>query len=105
MNKLKSIKINAVFLAFVLIAGTFAAMSPSSFIIGANAQREAYNYGMEDRYDSYEEEYTDNNNMNQLNTPLTNQNTHQTTVTNPRIVAVPLSIKSNAIISILIIME
>jgi len=48
---------SAIFLATVLIAGTFAAISPSSFIIGANAQREVYNYGMEDRYDIYGPQY------------------------------------------------
>jgi hypothetical protein len=43
--------------------------------------------------------------MNQLNSALTNQNTHQTTVTNPRIAVVPLKRKLNAIILTLIIME
>ena len=42
---------NAIFLAVVLIAGTFAAISPT-FIIGVNAQSESFNYG----YNSYEQE-------------------------------------------------
>ncbi|HEX6294168.1 MAG TPA: hypothetical protein VFZ46_03370 [Nitrososphaeraceae archaeon] len=45
---------SAIFLAIVLVAGTFAAISPS-FIIGVNAQSESYDYG----YNSYEPEYTD----------------------------------------------
>ena len=50
MNKIVSIKnTNAIFLAIVLVAGTFAAISPSSFIIGVNAQSEyEYSYGYED---------------------------------------------------------
>ncbi len=45
---------SAIFLAIVLVAGTFAAISPS-FIIGVNAQSEPYDYG----YDSYKPEYKD----------------------------------------------
>ena len=62
MNKIVSTKTsNAIFLIIVLVAGTFAAISPS-FIVGAQA--EPY-YEMDDRYDSYEpteypSEYTDN---------------------------------------------
>jgi hypothetical protein len=43
-----------------LLAGTFAAMSPSSFIIkGANAQSESesYNYGMDNSYHNYNQNY------------------------------------------------
>ena len=58
MNKIFSLKSNAIFLATVLILGTIAIISPS-FIVGVQA--EPY-YGMDDKYDSYEEEYTDNNN-------------------------------------------
>ena len=57
-NKIVSTKSNAIFLATVLVLGTIAIISPS-FIVGAQA--EPY-YGMDDRYDSYEAEYTDNNN-------------------------------------------
>jgi parallel beta-helix repeat protein len=40
---------SAIFLAIVLLAGTFAAISPSSFIIGVNAQSEyEYSYGYDD---------------------------------------------------------
>ena len=45
-------KINAGFLAIVLIVGTFAAISPS-FMVGAHAQQ----YGMEQKYNSYEPDY------------------------------------------------
>jgi hypothetical protein len=46
-------KINTCFLAIVLIAGTFAALSPS-FMIGADAQQ----YGMDQqKYNSYEPDY------------------------------------------------
>jgi hypothetical protein len=48
---------SAIFLAIVLVAGTFAAMSPSSFITGVNAQAESYNYDMNDRYSDYEQDY------------------------------------------------
>jgi hypothetical protein len=50
--------LNTIFLATVLVLGTIASIS-TSFMLGA--QVEPY-YGMDDRYDSYEEEYTDNNN-------------------------------------------
>jgi hypothetical protein len=43
---------NAIFLAIVLIAGTFAAISPS-FMVGAHAQQ----YGMNQKYNSYEPDY------------------------------------------------
>jgi hypothetical protein len=49
-NKIVSIKFNAIFLIIVLVAGTFAAISPS-FIVGAQA--EPY-YEMDNRYNSYE---------------------------------------------------
>jgi hypothetical protein len=49
--------LNAIFLATVLVLRTIASIS-TSFMLGAQA--EPY-YGMDDRYDSYEEEYTDNN--------------------------------------------
>jgi hypothetical protein len=55
---------NAIFLAIVLIAGTFAAISPSSFITGVHAQSQPDNYGMDDSYDkksygkdSYDSDY------------------------------------------------
>ena len=69
MNKILPIKSNAIFLAAVLVVGTFASISPS-FIIGVNAQYEPkyrmdteYNsyepdYGMDKRYNSYEPLYT-----------------------------------------------
>jgi hypothetical protein len=47
---------NTIFLAIVLVAGTFAAISPS-FIIGVNAQAEPYDYGMEQKYSDYEQDY------------------------------------------------
>ena len=43
---------SAIFLAIVWIVGTFAAISPS-FMIGAHAQQ----YGMDQRYNSYQPEY------------------------------------------------
>jgi hypothetical protein len=43
---------SAIFLAIVLIVGTFASLSPS-FMIGAHAQQ----YGMDQRYNSYEQNY------------------------------------------------
>jgi hypothetical protein len=45
-------KINAGFLALILIVGTFAAISPS-FMIGAHAQL----YGMDQKHNSYESDY------------------------------------------------
>jgi hypothetical protein len=54
-NKISLTKSNAIFLATVLVLGTFAAISPSSFIIGVNAQTEPY-YEMENGYSSYEAE-------------------------------------------------
>jgi hypothetical protein len=36
--------------------GTFAAISPS-FVIGVNAQGETYDYGMEQKYSNYEQDY------------------------------------------------
>ena len=58
MNKIISTKTtSSIFLAIVLIAGTFAAISPSSFITGVNAQSEYENgYG-----------YYDNNNDDSYN--------------------------------------
>ena len=52
MNRLVSTKINAGFLAIVLIAGTLAAISPS-FMVGAHAQQ----YGMDQKYNTYEPDY------------------------------------------------
>ena len=53
MNKIDSTnKINAGFLILLLIAGTFAAISPS-FIFGAHAQE----YGIQQKYNSYESDY------------------------------------------------
>ena len=53
MRKIVSTKkINAIFLAIVLIVGTFAAISPS-FMIGAHAQQ----YGMDQKYNNYEPDY------------------------------------------------
>ena len=53
MSKIISTKkTSAIFLAIVLIAGTFAALSPS-FMIGAHAQQ----YGMDKKYNSYEPDY------------------------------------------------
>ena len=53
MSKIISTKINAGFLAIVLIVGTFAAISPS-FMVGAHAQQ----YGMDQqKYNSYEPDY------------------------------------------------
>ena len=60
MNIFKAtVKINSVFLAIVLVAGTFASISPSFFITGVNAQSESYDYGMDDKYNkkSYENSY------------------------------------------------
>ena len=54
MSKIVSTKkINASFLAIVLIVGTFAALSPS-FMIGAHAQQ--FN-GMDQKYNNYEQDY------------------------------------------------
>ena len=53
MSKEVSTKeINAGFLAIVLIVGTLAAISPS-FMVGAHAQQ----YGMDQKYNSYEPDY------------------------------------------------
>ena len=52
MSKIILTKINAGFLAIILIVGTFAAISPS-FMVGAHAQQ----YGMEQKYNSYEPDY------------------------------------------------
>jgi len=75
LNKILSIKSNAIFLAVVLIAGAIAAISPS-FITGVNAQSEPYprdnsyerepreyppQYADSNRYNSYEPEYEMNN--------------------------------------------
>jgi hypothetical protein len=54
LNKILSIKLNAIFLAAVLVVGTFATISPS-FIIGVNAQSEPY-YEKDARYSNYEQE-------------------------------------------------
>ncbi len=54
LNIFKVTKASAIFLAIVLVAGTFAAISP--FIIGVNAQSEPY-YGMDDRYSDYKQDY------------------------------------------------
>jgi hypothetical protein len=55
LNKIVSIKSNAIFLAIVLVAGTIAVFSPS-FIIEVEAQAESEYYGMDNRYNSYEPE-------------------------------------------------
>ena len=52
MSKIVSTKINAGFLAIVLIAGTLAAISPSLMIV-AHAQQ----YGMDQKYNNYEQDY------------------------------------------------
>lgn len=55
----KTAKFNSIFLAIVLIAGTFAAVYPS-FIIGVQAQAEyenSYGYDNNDNY-SYNSEYS-----------------------------------------------
>jgi hypothetical protein len=58
LSNIKSTKRNeAVFLAAVLVAGIFAAISPS-FIIGVNAQYDPQ-YGMDTRHSSYEPESED----------------------------------------------
>ena len=61
MNKFNA-KTNILFLAVILVAGTFASITPSSFIIG-EAQA-AVPYGMDDSYRPTE--YQDNNNYNKL---------------------------------------
>jgi hypothetical protein len=59
LNKIVSTKnTSAIFLAIVLVLGTIATIS-QSFILGAQA--EPY-YEMDDRYDSYEPDYSDRNN-------------------------------------------
>jgi hypothetical protein len=55
-KKLSRKSTSAVFLAIVLVAGTFAAISPS-FVTGVNAQGETNDYGLDDRYNSYEQDY------------------------------------------------
>ena len=59
-NKLTSstTKLNAIFLAIVLITGTIAVISPSFIIKGVNAQSEPY-YEKDTRYSSYEPEQED----------------------------------------------
>ena len=55
----KTAKINSIFLAIVLIAGTFAAVYPS-FIIGIQAQSEyeyENGYGYEENNYNYNSEY------------------------------------------------
>lgn len=58
LNKIVSIKnTNAIFLAVILVAGTFAAIFQSFIIIGVNAQDGLEYYdGMSNRYNSYEPE-------------------------------------------------
>ena len=63
MNKILSIKSNAIFLAAVLVVGTFAAIAPSSFIIGVQAQHYPQ-YGMDTGYNSYEPDYGMDKNYN-----------------------------------------
>ena len=59
MNKIVSTEnTSAIFLATVLVLGTISTISPS-FMLGAQA--EPY-YGMNNRYDSYEPDYSDRNN-------------------------------------------
>ena len=58
LNKIVSIKnTNAIFLAVILVAGTFAAIFQSFIIIEVNAQ-DGFEYydGMSNRYNSYEPE-------------------------------------------------
>jgi hypothetical protein len=50
---------SAIFLAIVLIIGTFAAISPS-FVIGAQAQE----YGMDQKYNNYKQDYGQDNKYN-----------------------------------------
>jgi hypothetical protein len=70
LNKIVSKKkTSAIFLAIVLLTGTITLFSPS-FMAGAQAQ--PY-YGMDDRYDSYEAEYTDNNNYEPTKYPSYNR--------------------------------
>ena len=58
-SKIISVKITSpIFFATVLVLGTIAAVSPS-FIVGAQA--DSY-YGMDTRYVSYEQDYTDRSN-------------------------------------------
>jgi hypothetical protein len=66
LNNIISAKRNsAIFLATLLVLGTIATISPSFMV---EAQAEPF-YGMDDRYDSYEEEYTDNNNYEPIEYP------------------------------------
>ena len=52
MNKIVSTKkTSAIFLVTVLILGTFAAISPSSFMVGAQAQAESEYYGIDNNYE------------------------------------------------------
>jgi hypothetical protein len=53
LNKILSIKSNAIFLAAILVAGTIA-LSVQSFMIGAHAQPYYYDGGMDTSYNSYE---------------------------------------------------
>ena len=70
---------SAIFLAIVLIVGTFAVLSPS-FMIGAHAQQ----YGMDQKYNHYEPDYG-------METAMTTSNLmEKTTVTHPKIVVVSL---------------
>ncbi len=63
-NKIiSSTKNNTIFLAISLVAGTIAGISPSSFIIGVEAQTEP-EYGYNDSYEPTA--YSDNNNYQKL---------------------------------------
>ena len=56
-NTVSTKKSTTIFLAAVLLVGTLAAISPSSFIIkGVNAQTEPY-YEKDTRYDNYQDKY------------------------------------------------
>ena len=56
----KTTKYSAIFLAAILVAGTIA-LSNSSFMVGAQAQQ--FN-GMDQRYNSYEQDYGKDNKYN-----------------------------------------
>jgi hypothetical protein len=55
-NTVSTKKSNAIFLAAVLVVGTFAAISPSFIIKGVNAQH-YQQYGMDTGYNSYEPDH------------------------------------------------
>ena len=59
-NSTKTTKYSTIFLAAILVAGTFA-LSNSSFMVGAQAQQ--FN-GMDQRYNNYEQDYGKDNQYN-----------------------------------------